>query len=748
MRDRVGSFRLLDRLGEGGMGVVYAAQDERLGRRVAIKMIREASTLSAARERFWREARAAARISHPNVCQIYDVGEDEGELWIAMELLEGQPLASRLESGPLPLGDAGPIALSMLSALEALHQRQIVHRDLKPTNVFLTPHGVKLLDFGLARTFHDDGALPDNDLTQTGFVMGTPRYMSPEQWKGQPADARTDLFAVGAILFEMLTGAPPFPGNSPAEARRATLLDPPPPLSGSPAVVAADRVIQRALAKPPADRYPSAREMAEAVRAALALLDEGEATRARTVTRLIVLPFRSLRPDAESDFLTFSLPDAITASLAGIETLVVRSHLSAAGFAGPTPDLKRIAEEADVDLVLTGTLLRAGDQMRVATQLLEAASGTVMWTQTTQVSMGDLFQLQDSLARQIVDSLSLPLASREVRTLQSDVPATAKAYEFYLRANELGRSPEGWTLARDLYLKCLQEDPNYAPAWAQLGRIYRVISKYTEQNAEENLLRAGDAFHRALSINPDLSMAHNLYVHLEVEMGRCQEAMTRLLDRARNRSVGAELYAGLTQACRYCGLLEPSVAASEHAKRLDPSIQTSVGYTYFMQGDLDRAIASDQQGIRFLSAYAYAAKGDFEEVNRVYQAAKENIRVEHSMAILQSQLNAMSGDRDASLAAARRVARSSFRDPEGLYFMARTYAYFHETDEALEVLRRVIESGYYQPGMLTRDAWLDPIRAHPEFIQLLRLSEARRREAVGAYFEHGGDRVLGVSPAA
>src|SRR5258706_2767541 len=150
MRERVGSFRLISGLGEGGMGVVYAAQDERLGRRVAIKMIRETSAASSARERFWREARAAARISHPNVCQIYDVGEEEGELWIAMELLEGQSLASRLTPGPLPLSDAGPIVLSMLSALEALHQRQIVHRDLKPSNVFLTPHGVKLLDFGLA----------------------------------------------------------------------------------------------------------------------------------------------------------------------------------------------------------------------------------------------------------------------------------------------------------------------------------------------------------------------------------------------------------------------------------------------------------------------------------------------------------------------------------------------------------------------------------------------------------------------
>ncbi len=233
-------------------------------------------------------------------------------------------------------------------------------------------------------------------------------------------------------------------------------------------------------------------------------------------------------------------------------------------------------------------------------------------------------------------------------------------------------------------------------------------------------------------------------------MGRCQEAMVRLLDRARRRSNDADLYAALVQACRYCGLLEPSLAAFEHARRLDPSVHTSVGYTYFMMGDHDRAIATEQgrgqHGLLFLSAYAFGAKGDLTEMKRIYRTLKESAQVEHS--ILQSQLTAISGDRDASLASLRQVAQSSFRDPEGLYFMARTFAYFHETDEALETLRRVVERGFSQPAMMTRDPWLDSLRTHPEFIRLLRLAESRRREAVGAYFEHGGDRVLGVSPAA
>ncbi len=614
--------------------------------------------------------------------------------------------------------------------------------------MFLTPHGVKLLDFGLARTYRDTGAETEMSLTRTGFAVGTPRYMAPEQWKGELLDARTDLFSVGTLLYEMLAGQPAFPGHSAGEVRHAVLFESPAALSGPPAVAAVDRVIQRALAKSPRDRYPIAQAMAEDLRGALALLETGEATRARAVRRLIVLPFRCLRPDPECEFLTFSLPDAIIASLAGIESLVVRSHLSAARFAGATPDLKQIAQEAEVDLVLTGTLLRAGDQMRVATQLVEAPSGTVVWTHSTQVSLGDLFQLQDSLARHIVDSLSLPLASRERQTLQRDVPATAKAYEFYLRANQLGRNPEGWLLARDFYLQCLEEDANYAPGWAQLGRIYRVLAKYhTEDQTEENLLRAADAFHRALSINPDLSLAHNLYVYLEVEMGRCQEAMIRLLERARHRSNDADLYAGLVHACRYCGLLEPSVAAYEHAKRLDPSVRTSACYTYYMMGDYDRAMESEQDDSRYMAAYALAAKGQVEEAIEIYVKTRERIQSTQGLAIYDSQLAALSGNREACIESLRVVSESTFRDPEGLYFTARTFAYLRESEEALRVLQRVVEGGFYQPARMTRDPWFDAIRAEPEFIRLLRQVEAKRRDAVAAYLEHGGDKILGVSPA-
>jgi eukaryotic-like serine/threonine-protein kinase len=343
---RIGHYQILGKLGQGGMGVVYLARDEKLERTVALKTMSALATDETARKRFRREAKAAASVNHPNVCQIYEIDEQGDEPFIAMELLEGEALSERLARGPLSVAETLPIGLAVLSALSALHAKGIVHRDLKPSNVFLTAHGVKLLDFGLARPTDPElvSAIASmSELTQTGMLVGTPRYMAPEQVTGDPLDARTDVFAAGAILFEMLAGRPAFGGKNAIEILHATLYDQPPALSGSPAVAAVDRVIRRALAKRPAERPASAQAMAEELGAVRGASGDDTPAVARALTRLVVLPFRVLRPDPETDFLAFSLPDAIATSLSGIGSLVVRSSATAARFAGDAPDLKTLA---------------------------------------------------------------------------------------------------------------------------------------------------------------------------------------------------------------------------------------------------------------------------------------------------------------------------------------------------------------------------------------------------------------------
>lgn len=344
---RIGRYRIERELGRGGMGVVYAGYDEELQCPVAIKVIAAVQPMKRKRRRFVREARAAARIRHPNVCHLYEISEDAQEPFIAMELLEGESLSARLTRGPLPASDAIAVAQEILSALTALHEKNTVHRDLKPSNIFLTSHGVKILDFGLAREIPSaivaSEVNTESQLTQAGAIVGTVSYMSPEQLRAQPIDARTDLFALGAVLFEMVAAQRAFAGKTHLEIFHQTLHEQPLALSGSEAIRELDGVIRRALAKRPEDRFPSAESMSEALQAVKTAEDSEEQALAHAVTRLIVLPFRQLRPDPETDFLGFAVPDAISSALSRLDSLVVRSSATSARFSGQELDLNRIA---------------------------------------------------------------------------------------------------------------------------------------------------------------------------------------------------------------------------------------------------------------------------------------------------------------------------------------------------------------------------------------------------------------------
>ena len=743
MRESIGRYSVTGLLGEGGMGVVYAAQDAQLGRSVAIKMIRAAVNSDTARERLFREARSAASINHPAICQLYEIGEVDGELFLAMELLQGESLASRLSRGPLPLSEAVSTALGILHGIEALQRQGMVHRDLKPSNIFLTPHGVKLLDFGLATTAHESlSEATVTRLTQPGTIVGTPQYAAPEQLQGGIVDARTDIFATGALLHEMLAGKPPFSGATPVEIFHSILYEQPPVLTGGPAVTALDRIVHKALAKPPQDRYQTAEAMAQELRAALALGDTGSGAAARALTRLIVLPFRILRPDPETDFLAFSLADAITSSLSGLQSLVVRSSVAAGKFGQEITDLKAIATETDVDVVLLGTLLRAGPQIRVTTQLVDASGAAVLWSHTAQAPVGDLFSLQDDLANRIVESLSLPLTARERRMLKQDVPSSAAAYELYLRANELSREAGQWRAALDLYERCISEDPHYAPGWAGAGRMHRMIAKYEGSETYERLARAEGALKRALELNPDHSAAENALAHLEVDLGRAESSLVRLLQRAKDRPADPDLYAGLTHACRYCGLIAASIAATEQARRLDPRIRTSGMHAHFMIGDYERVLEFQEAGIPYMRNLALIMMGREDEARQSLSTLDLELpgRLAVFTRVLLLDLN---GQTEEAMSLLRQ--QIDIPDPEGCFYLARNMAHLGYGDEALPVLAKCVEDGFFCLAAYTRDPWLDPLRGQSAFIALLRRAETRHRQALISFLNAEGDRILGVA---
>jgi non-specific serine/threonine protein kinase len=737
------------KLGEGGMGVVYAASDEKLGRAVAVKTMSSLGSDDTARKRFWREAKAAASVNHPNICQLYEIGEDGGELFIAMELLEGETLTERLRRGALSVAESLPIGLGILAALQALHGRGIVHRDLKPSNVFLTPHGVKLLDFGLARTSDPELAVSlssMSELTRTGMVLGTPRYMAPEQVTGEALDARSDLFAVGAILFEMLAGRPAFDGKNAVEILHATIYEQPPALTGSPAVAAADRVIRRALAKRPAERPASADAMAEELRAVRGMEGDNTPALARALTRIVVLPFRILRPDPETDFLAFSLPDAIATSLSRLRSLVVRSSATAARFAGEAPDLKVLAAEADVDRVVMGTLVRAGDQLQATTQLVEAPGGTLLKSHTVQSSLGDLFRLQDDIARRVVEALALPLGALDAPT--PEAPHNARAYAFYLRGNELARSYSTVPQARDLYQQCLELDPDFAPAWAQLGRCRRVIAKFIDAS-QETAAGAEAALGRALELDPRLSVAHKYYAALEADTGAPRAGLVRLLGEAGRHGNDPELFAGLVHACRYCGLFEQSIAAHEEARRLDPNVPTSVEGTILMTGDIERLLGVERPAgtagtDSVIQVVGLGLAGRRDEARRSLAEHRKaaQLKAFHAYAdALSAWLDRRPADLLAGVSALGEL--TIMEDPEALFQMGWMLCDAGEHERGLVELRRSVDKGYSVAPTLSASPAFDAVRSDPAFQELLALAEAGRRQALQAFRENSGERLLG-----
>jgi len=745
--ERVGPYRVLSKVGEGGMGVVYKAEDQRLQRVVALKVIREFDS-APSRRRFWQEARAAAQVAHPNACRIYDVAEEENRLVLVMEFIDGESLTRRIERGPLPAQEAAQIVLSTLSALEAFHKIGIVHRDLKPSNIMLSGSGTKLLDFGIAKhvalNFPEETAATLPDATNPGIFLGTPRYACPEQFRGQAVDARSDLFSLGAIFFEMLTGRPPFTGQSFGEIAHFVLHGSPPELSGSPAISVMGRIVQRALARDPLDRYPNAEAMAAELRTTLEMDGIEAKARVHALRRIIVLPFRMLRPSEEFQFLAYSLPEAITVSLAGLENLVVRSSIVASRFSTDTLDLQRIAREAEVNVVLTGALLNVGDQLRLTTQLVEVPSGTLIWSYSSQATIRELLELHDDLVRRVVESILPSLTVQEHQSLQQDRPASPTVYHLYLQANEFSQKWENLTTAIELYERCVSLDASYASAWARLGRARWLWDKYN-QGSVEGLLAADEAFQTALRLSPNLTLTHHLYTNLQVDQGRSLDAMKRLLNRAHQRRSDAELFAGLAHVCRYCGLLQAALAAHREARRLDPLVPTSVNHTYFMLGDYQKALESSGSDFGYCLGLTLALLGRTDEAISTLRQ-REQINPPRLGRLYLTSLRALlEANREESLEASEELRKATFRDPEGMYYLARQISYLGQAPEALEMLSRAIDNGFFCYPAMVRDPWFEALRTRTEFTDLLHKSHQLCREASASFLAASGDSLLRIN---
>jgi DNA-binding winged helix-turn-helix (wHTH) protein/tetratricopeptide (TPR) repeat protein len=453
--------------------------------------------------------------------------------------------------------------------------------------------------------------------------------------------------------------------------------------------------------------------------------------------RLIALPFQIVRAGEDIDFLAFTLPEAISASLAGLRFITVRSTLLAARLVadGP-PDVRRIASEAEVDLLLAGTILCDGRQLRVTAELVQTPAGTLLGSFTCETDRDHIFEIHDSVVRRVVEMLALRLSGREQRFLKCEVPVSPRAYEFYLRANhaQLKRTVANVLVARDLYRACVEEDPDYAPAWARLGRCYRFLQKFG-QEGPQNLELAQWAFHRAFALSPDLPIAHNLYTQIEADLGNAQTAMVRLLTHAETHPNDPELFGGLVQACRFCGLLDKSVQAHERARRLDARATTSVSHTYFLLGDYGQALEFyDSAAGYYLDAAILALTGrETEAIALLDRRGGSDVHAGWMRALIASLRACLEGDRDAMIAIIRQALCEPARDPELKFYFARHLARAGDNPAALEVIASLATEGFFCSVALERDPWLQGLRAQSGYQEARAAILNRESEARAAY---------------
>jgi tetratricopeptide (TPR) repeat protein len=412
-----------------------------------------------------------------------------------------------------------------------------------------------------------------------------------------------------------------------------------------------------------------------------------------------------------------------------------------------TLDLQKIAREAEVDIVLTGTLLSVGEQIRITAQLTEVPSGTLLWSHSAQTTARELLQLHDDLVHRVVESILPSLTPQEHRSLQQERPQSPTVYQLYLQANEFCRQWENLPTAIELYERCLQLEDSYAPAWARLGRALWLHDKYS-RGSLEGMHAADEAFQTALRLNPDLTLAHNLYTQLQVDQGQTLDAMRRLLDRAQRRRSDPELFAGLGHVFRYCGILQAALAAQREARRLDPRISISINHTYFMLGDPQSALESSGRDFGYGVGFTLAKLGRIPEaVARLRE--KELTNPPRLGKLYIASLRALlEGNREESVAASRELLQTTFRDPEGMYYQALQLGSLDEKSLALEMLRRAVDNGFYCYAAMVSEPWLDALRGLPEFNAILRKAHDLHLEAYKVFLAAGGDTLLGIRPDA
>jgi eukaryotic-like serine/threonine-protein kinase len=779
---QLGPYQILGPLGAGGVGEVFRARDQRLDRDVAIKVLPDRFAQDADRlARFQREAKAVAALAHPNILVLFDFVSDRDVCYAVTELLQGETLRQRLAEAPLPWRKAVEIGASVAEGLAAAHAKGIIHRDLKPGNLFLTADGrVKILDFGLARI--EPPTTPSGDTgpyipaeTETGVVMGTVGYMSPEQVRGQPVDARSDLFALGCVLYEMVAGNRAFAAASASEVQAAILRDDPPGLADPrhPVPAKLEQLIRRCLEKKPEGRYQSARDLASELRAmtsdsggqrprpivwlaaavglVLALVSTAvlfvvlnhqsgppDADKAggpgAAINAVAVLPFEGPGSEPDAEFLGDGISEIIINRLSSLRNLRVRPFSAVTRYKGQNPDPSEVGRELKVQALLTGRVVRQGDRLAVSAQLVDLRDNSLLWGDRYALQFADVFAIQEDIALRISTTLRGRLTGEEERRVAKRHTDNTDAFQSFLRGRHYLNTLNGEDDANRAiasFQQALAQDPDYALAYAGLAEAYYMLSNLYKAPTEV-IPEAKKAARKALQLDDTLGEAHamlGLFLALYDWDWPAAEAEFRRAVELNPGSGTVHLYygLGLTTAARFAD----AVAELERAKELDPSsafLTAYASYALYFAHDYDRAISALGKVVetypKMWMAYGflglcYEQTDNLDKAITLFQTAIQLDDNQEIQACL-GHAYGVAGRRDEAqgvLQKMNELAKDHYVSP---YNVAMVHLGLGDKEQALRWLQKAAEEHSEWFSYLKVDPRLEPLRTHPRFKELLK----------------------------
>jgi len=775
--DCLGTYEIVSALGAGGMGEVYRAHDTRLDRDVAVKVLSAADLGDAtARARLIHEARTASKLNHPNVCTIHDVGETEGRVYIAMELVEGEPLSALAAGGPLPPDRIVRYATQIAGALSHAHHCGVIHRDLKSANVMITRDGrAKILDFGLAKRVGGDAAAATTivSLAGPGTISGTIAYMAPEVLRGAEADARSDIWSLGIVMFEMAAGRRPFAGASVYEVTSAILTTAAPQLPPT-VPQGLQTIVRKCLAKEPGERYQQASEVGAALEAtawssaveprpaparvsarsramaavvAIACLAGSVAGwfawRSRhvggsarpQVRALAVLPLANLSGDGSQDLFADGMTEALITDLARVKGLDVISRTSVMQYRNSTKRLPEIARELGVDAVVEGSVLRAGDRVRISAQLIEAATDRHLWAEEYERDLRDVLSLQREVARAIAHEVRITLTPQEEAGLKGGRRVDTVAHDLYLRGRALVFRFNEPSIAEAIGLleESTRIDPEFAEAWAALASAHAERGIWgTPKSSRETATRAREAVTRALALDSSSGEAYAVLGFIntvyEWDWVAAERALKRSIELAPGDARTHTYYTALLMALRRS---PESIAEAEVERRLDPASPlsaSSLGRSRYRGRQFDLAIAAFNDGIRLDPTYTpnygrladvYVALGQYDEALTWLDKEGEISGVRRRATGRYGYVYAMAGRRREAETVRQGLIEQARTNDQALYPIAQLEAALGNRDTAFMWLNRAHDARSATLFLVNGEPKFDALRDDPRFEDLL-----------------------------